>query len=254
MKTTNRLIALFAALLLLATACGDGADTAETTTPTTTAAPTTTATVAPTSSTPVGLPPGDYAGFRAQSTACGANPPAELETQQYSAPEDLELDPAVKLTATITTSCGEIVVELDPGVAPETVNSFVFLANRGYFDGTVSHRIVPGFIVQAGDPTATGFGGPGYVVPDEFPPQDFLYETGILAMANAGPSSTGSQFFIMLSDRGLPPLYSVYGIVVDGFDTLDRLQQIPLGPTRTGEASVPLETVYIESVVIEPSR
>jgi cyclophilin family peptidyl-prolyl cis-trans isomerase len=199
------------------------------------------------------LPPGDYAAFRDQSTACGAAPPAATTSQQYSAPQDLELDPTVKLLATITTSCGEIVIELDPAVAPETVNSFVFLANDGYFDGTVSHRIVPGFIVQAGDPTATGFGGPGYVIPDEFPPEDFVYTTGILAMANAGPSSTGSQFFIMLGDRGLPPLYSVYGVVVDGLDTLDRIQAIPLGPTRTGEVSVPLETVYIETVVIEPA-
>jgi cyclophilin family peptidyl-prolyl cis-trans isomerase len=202
---------------------------------------------------PVGLPPEDYAGFRAQSTACGANPPAEPAPQQYSAPQDLDLDPTTKLLATITTSCGEIVVEMDPAIAPETVNSFVFLANDGYFDGSVSHRIVPGFIVQAGDPTATGFGGPGYVIPDEFPPNDFLYTTGVLAMANAGPGSTGSQFFIMLSDRGLPPLYSAYGIVVAGLDTLDRLQSIPLGPNRNGEESVPLETVYIESVVVEPA-
>ena len=250
MKITPR-IAAFIPVLLIVAACGAGSD--DTTTTTTTAAPTTTATVAPASSIPVGLPPDDYAAFRAQSTACGADAPAELTTKEYTAPEDLDLDPAVKLLATITTSCGEIVVELDPALAPETVNSFVFLANDGYFDGSVSHRIVPEFIVQAGDPTATGFGGPGYVIPDEFPPQDFLYTTGILAMANAGPGSTGSQFFIMLSDRGLPPLYSAYGIVVDGFDTLDRLQSIPLGPNRDGEESVPLETVYIESVAVAPA-
>jgi len=250
-KSTPSIPALIA-LLLIAAACGGGSD--DTTTTATTAAPTTTATVAPTSSTPVGLPPEDYAGFRAQSTACGAAAPAQPTSKEYSAPQNLDLDPAVKLLATITTSCGEIVVELDPAVAPETVNSFVFLANDGYFDGSVSHRIVPGFIVQAGDPTATGFGGPGYTVPDEFPPDDFLYTKGILAMANAGPGSTGSQFFIMLSDRGLPPLYSVYGVVVDGFETLDRLQTIPLGPNRTGEQSVPLETVYIESVAVVPAR
>ena len=129
----------------------------------------------------------------------------------------------------------------------------MFLAQQGYFDGTVSHRILPGFVIQAGDPTATGLGGPGYIVPDELPPEGFSYSTGVLAMANAGPNSTGSQFFIMVGDSALPPLYSAYGIVTDGFDTLDKIVSLPLGVSRRGEQSVPLETLYIESVTVEPA-
>ena len=157
----------------------------------------------------------------------------------------------MKVRATITTSCGPIVVELDPAAAPATVNSFAFLATEGYFDGSVSHRVVPGFMIQAGDPTGTGRGGPGYVVPDELPPAGFEYSTGVLAMANAGPNSTGSQFFIMIGDSGLPPQYSAFGAVVEGFDTMTAIANVPLGTSARGETSVPLATIYIESVTIE---
>jgi len=141
-------------------------------------------------------------------------------------------------------------VELYPELAPETVNSFVFLARSGYFDGSVSHRVVPGFVIQAGDPTATGREGPGYTIPDELPEPGFLYEAGTLAMANAGPNTTGSQFFIVLADAPLPNAYSYFGNVVGGFDTLERIVEIPLGQNALGELSVPLETLYLESVNI----
>jgi cyclophilin family peptidyl-prolyl cis-trans isomerase len=146
------------------------------------------------------------------------------------------------------------VVELDPSIAPETVNSFVFLAEQGYFDGTAAHRVLPAFVLQAGDPTATGRGGPGYSVPDELPPQGTTYERGVLAMANAGPGTSGSQFFIMLADAGLPPAYSIFGRVVDGLDVLDVIATLPLGDRSSGfsvERSVPLETLYIERVTVE---
>lgn len=154
-------------------------------------------------------------------------------------------------TATIVTSCGPIVIALDPDAAPETVASFVFLAEQGYFDGIAFHRIVPQFVIQGGDPTATGRGGPGYVVPDEFPPADFTYTVGTVAMANAGPGTTGSQFFIMVNDAGLPPQFSVFGRVVDGFETLAEIVAVPLGVSRVGERSIPLASVYIESVTID---
>lgn len=238
--------------LLLIAACGEGTD-ATTAAPTTSAGtPTTTAPLVPLSTTaPAGALPVDYAGFRAQPTACGASPPAENAAQEYPAADDMQLDPGVKVRATITTSCGPIVVELDPAAAPATVNSFVFLAKEGYFDGSVSHRVLPGFVIQAGDPTGTGRGGPGYIVPDELPPPGFEYSTGVLAMANAGPNSTGSQFFIMLGDSNLQPNYSAFGVVVEGFDTMTAISNVPLGTSARGERSVPLETVYIESVTIE---
>jgi cyclophilin family peptidyl-prolyl cis-trans isomerase len=136
--------------------------------------------------------------------------------------------------------------------APETVNSFVFLSRQGYFDGTVSHRVVPGFVFQAGDPTATGTGSPGYTVPDDFPAAGFSYARGVVAMANTGaPGSGGSQFFIALDDISLPPSYTVFGEVVEGLDVLDRIASIPMGPNPPDAvASRPLETVYLERVEI----
>lgn len=249
---TRALIAATVAAVLLA-ACGDASETplaaaSDGDTTTTAIDPATTATL-PEITLPT-RPPSDYAGFVAQPTACGATAPEQTVPMVFSAPEDQGLDPAKTVTATITTSCGEIPIELDPGIAPETVNSFVFLARAGYFDGTVSHRILPGFVIQAGDPTATGSEGPGYTIADELPDPGFLYEAGTLAMANSGPNSTGSQFFIVLADAPLPPDYSVFGHVVGGAETLERIASLPLGPNRFGEPSVPLETLYLESVTI----
>ena len=206
-----------------------------------------------TTTQPFARPPASYFEFRQQPAACGAETPPEARDLRFDAPDDMELNPGVKLLATIQTSCGPIDLELDPSTAPETVNSFVFLAQSGYYDGTVSHRVIPGFMIQAGDPTATGMGDPGYSLPDEFPPDGFIYETGVVAMANAGAGTTGSQFFIVTGDAShLPPLFTVIGIVSSGLDTLALIDQVPLGPTIRGEASVPLESVYIESITITP--
>ncbi len=196
-------------------------------------------------------PPADYAGFRAQPTACGAEAPPEAVEMIFDVPQDMAIDPESTPLATIVTSCGDIVVELDPGAAPATVNSFVFLAESGYFDGTVAHRVLPGFVIQMGDPTGTGTGSPGYVIPDELPAPGTVYATGTVAMANAGPGTSGSQFFVTLSDVGLPADYTIFGRVVDSADTLDAAAAVPLGPSTQGEVSVPLETVYVESVTIE---
>lgn len=249
--------ALALAFVLAVAACGG--DSTPTTTGPTGEGSSTTSTTTPaeiplstTSTAPLlGPSPSDYAAFREQATACGAAIPEAASELAFTAPEDQALDPASKVRATIVTSCGDVVLELDPSQAPETVNSFVFLARNDYFDGTASHRILPGFVLQAGDPTATGRGGPGYTVPDELPPDGFRYGTGVVAMANAGPDTTGSQFFIMLGPAGLPPAYSYFGTVVDGFDTLEKIASLPLGPNARGEVSVPLQTLYIEDVVIE---
>ena len=229
---------------------GADADNEAQTTTTQSEAP---ATTSPADTSPPSQPPSDYAGFVAQPTACQGTAPEQIAPMTFSGAEDQGLDDSSTVDAIISTSCGDITLELDPTIAPATVNSFVFLARAGYFDGTVSHRILPGFVLQAGDPTATGRDGPGYTIPDELPSASFLYEKGILAMANSGPNSSGSQFFIMLDDAPLPPNYSVFGRVTDGFDTLDRIAEIPLGPNRFGEVSVPLETLYLEDVTIAGS-
>jgi len=240
-----------AVLTVAVAACGGSDDAA-----TTTADVDTTATVDITSTTgapsdPTGSP-ADYAGFRAQPTACEAEPPPEPQTLQFAAPEDMGIDPESRPRATLATSCGDIVIELDPSAAPETVNSFVFLAESGYYDGTAAHRILQGYVLQAGDPTATGLGNPGYTIADEFPPADYRYERGAVAMANAGPGTTGSQFFIMFEDAGgLPPEYSVFGRVVEGEDALDTIATVAVGPNSQGEPSTPLESVYIDEVTIE---
>ncbi len=236
-------------MAVVAACGGDDVPTA-----TTTAAPvdTTTAASAPgTTAAPTAGPVYDYEGFRALPVACGGELPPPAGQFQFAEPGDAAVDASTNPVATITTSCGEIFVELDAEMAPETVNSFAFLAGEGYFDGTVSHRVIDGFMFQAGDPTGTGGGGPGYYIADEFPPDGFVYERGVIAMANAGPGTTGSQFFIMLADSGLPPQYSAFGRVIGGEDVLDAIAAIPVGPNPTsGEMSQPTQALYLESVTI----
>ena len=157
------------------------------------------------------------------------------------------------VTATVATSCGEFVIELDPGSSPNTVQSFVFLARQGFYDGTVFHRIVADFVVQGGDPEAVGTGGPGYSIPDEFPADGFVYEPGVVAMANAGRGTTGSQFFVVVGGDAsvLLPQYNVLGRVIEGDETLDAIAAVPTA-TRPGsrEKSLPRESVYIEGIEI----
>jgi cyclophilin family peptidyl-prolyl cis-trans isomerase len=193
-----------------------------------------------------------YEAFRAQPAACGAETPPPATEMTFDAPGDAGVTGPVRVV--ITTSCGDITIELDPGLAPQAVNSFVFLAEEGYFDGQASHRVVPGNFVQAGDPTASGLGSPGYRLPDELPPAGTVYTRGTIAMANAGPNTAGSQFFIMLADLPLPPSYSIFGRVVGGFETLDLIESIPLGQSPTeAAASRPMESLYLERVTVAGS-
>ncbi len=201
--------------------------------------------------------PGTYEDYRNQPTACGAEPPPPEQVLNFDAPvKQADITPDAEVVAVLRTSCGEIVIELDPELSPETVNSFVFLARLGFYDGQVFHRIVKDFVIQGGDPNANGSGGPGYVIPDEFPPNDFVYEVGVVAMANSGAGSTGSQFFVVIGEnaRHLTNAFNVLGRVVAGQETLDRIAAVP---TRAApgsvEESLPLETVYIESVAIDVS-
>lgn len=198
--------------------------------------------------------PGSYEGYREQPTACGADaPPAEEIMSFETFDPQPDLADAGVVTATITTSCGDIVVEMDPGRSPESVESFVFLARSNFYDGTVFHRISEGFVAQGGDPEASGIGGPGYTISDEYPDSDFEFEPGVVAMANAGRGTTGSQFFVVLGDKAsvLTSSYNILGRVVSGQDTLDRIAEVPTA-VRPGsrEQSLPLETVYIENVEI----
>ena len=118
--------------------------------------------------------------------------------------------------------------------APQTVNNFVFLARDGFYDGVIFHRVIPGFMIQGGDPTGTGRGGPGYKFEDE--PVSQRYERGILAMANAGPNTNGSQFFVMHADYGLPPNYTIFGKLTGGEDVRRQDRRAPAG-AKTGRTS-----------------
>jgi cyclophilin family peptidyl-prolyl cis-trans isomerase len=165
--------------------------------------------------------------------------------QKFEGPPPMVIDPAKRYTAEMVTSKGTMKLALDPLAAPKTVNNFVFLARYHYFDGIVFHRIIPGFVLQGGDPEGTGRGGPGYRFEDELP-QAGRYELGSLAMANAGPDTNGSQFFIISGPSGvrLPPQYSLFGKVVAGVDVIADIDGIGT-PSGT-----PKEKVVIESVTI----
>ncbi len=171
--------------------------------------------------------------------------------QQWSAPFELGLDSSKRYTGTLETSKGTIEVEFDATEAPQTVNNFVSLARAGYYDGTPFHRIVSGFVIQGGDPTGTGTGGPGYKFADE--PVTKEYAKGTLAMANAGPNTNGSQFFIVIADlRGrLPKNYTIFGRVTSGLDTVEAIAAVPTRSGPSGEKSTPLEAVTLDKVTIQ---
>ncbi|MEX1005134.1 MAG: peptidylprolyl isomerase [Acidimicrobiia bacterium] len=191
--------------------------------------------------------------FRNQPTACDGSVPDPPTEMQFDEPINQALRADSEVTATLETSCGTIVMELDNAQFPQTVSNFVFLARNGYYDGTAFHRVAPDFVIQGGDPMATGSGDPGYSIPDEVPSEGFVYEPGVVAMANSGRNTTGSQFFIVSGESAatLNPSFNVLGRVVEGMDVVERIAEIP---TRTQpgarERSYPTESIYLESVTI----
>lgn len=220
----TRLVPLVLAVLAVA-GCGGGES----------GAPTPAATTEPTAS----------AGGCATVEQPAAKPDGELE-----APAG-ELDPATTHTLAFTTSCGSFTVTLDPKLAPATTASLVALAESGFFDGTTFHRIVPGFVIQGGDPTQTGSGGPGYQTVDA-PPSDARYVKGVVAMAKTAtepPGTSGSQFFVVTGeDVGLPPDYAIVGTVTAGLDVVAAIGA--LGDPATER---PLQPVVIEKVTVGES-
>ena len=172
--------------------------------------------------------------------------------KQYAQPPLMTIDPAASYTAIIRTNKGDITLELFASEAPVTVNNFVFLAREGFYDGVIFHRIIRDFMIQTGDPTGTGTGGPGYRFKDE--PVTRSYSQGIVAMANSGPNTNGSQFFIVHGTSvGLQPSFTIFGQVTLGMDTVDKLANTPVQQSGRGEASVPTETLRIDSIEIKTS-
>jgi cyclophilin family peptidyl-prolyl cis-trans isomerase len=193
--------------------------------------------------------------------ACGAEAPPPANPKKYDSPPANILKDGVDYSAVIHTSCGDIKLDLLEDEAPITVNNFVFLAKDGFYNGLTWHRIVGNFVIQGGDPAGNGSGGPGYAIKDELPAKPNVYVFGAVAMANSGPDTGGSQFFIVTHTgpnderdvpAGLTPDYSYFGVVdKSSFDVVDEIGKLP---TRGGDdpntADMPLQTVYIDSIDI----
>jgi peptidyl-prolyl cis-trans isomerase B (cyclophilin B) len=149
-----------------------------------------------------------------------------MSTKQWNSPPEMQIDPEKRYVATVETNRGVIELELYPQYAPVTVNNFVFLAREGFYDGVRFHRVIPNFVIQGGDPTGTGRGGPGYQFQDEFDGNPLKHETGVISMANAGANTNGSQFFITHSPQPhLDGRHTVFGKVTSGQNVVDAIEQ-----------------------------
>ena len=217
---------LLAVLVLALTACGGGDDEPESTEAATTAAAETSSGPCENAEAPEPKPDG------------GQQPPAGT------------LDEATTYELVVETNCGSFTVQLDQTTSPKTAASLVSLARKRFFDGTTFHRVVPGFVIQGGDPTGTGTGGPGYKTVDE-PPPSTKYTEGVVAMAKAGfepPGTSGSQFFVVTSpDAGLPAEYAVVGNVTEGIEAVLAIEKLGVGD------GPPSQPVVIERVTVRES-
>jgi peptidyl-prolyl cis-trans isomerase B (cyclophilin B) len=166
--------------------------------------------------------------------------------KKYDKPPEMKIDPAKTYVATIDTDAGKMVAELYPKLAPKTVNSFVFLAREGFYEGTIFHRVIPGFMIQGGDPTGTGSGGPGYTLKAEF--NDTKHDRGILSMARTeDPDSAGSQFFVMHARAPhLDNKYTVFGKVTKGLEVIDKIVNAPKDDNDRPEKPVKIKKITIE--------
>lgn len=186
------------------------------------------------------------AGYFLRYKSPGENKP--LETQKS---EELQTNQNKMHIITIKTNFGEIEFETYDADAPKTVNNFITLAEKGFYNGLTFHRVIKGLMIQGGDPNGNGTGGPDYVFEDELNPNTESYKAGykkgVVAMANAGPNTNGSQFFIMLEDYPLPNNYTIFGKVIKGQEVVDAIGKVATGPNDK-----PLKPVIMEKVTAEP--
>lgn len=185
-------------------------------------------------------------------TGAGCNTSSKSPSQQITLkhvpPMEMQIDTSKAYTATLHTTKGDIVIALDAKNTPITANNFIALSRKGFYNGTIFHRTLADFMIQGGDPTGTGTGDPGYRFDDE--PVVGEYTRGTVAMANAGPNTNGSQFFIMHADVGLQKNYVIFGKVLSGLDTVDAIATAPVMMSGSGEKSRPVSPVVVESVEI----
>jgi cyclophilin family peptidyl-prolyl cis-trans isomerase len=180
-------------------------------------------------------------------------PTSEPEKKQESIknqnpPPAMEISKDKTYTATLSTTLGDIVISLNSEKTPITANNFIALARKKFYDNTIFHRVIKDFMIQGGDPKGDGTGGPGYQFMDE--PFDGEYTRGTVAMANRGPNTNGSQFFIIHKDTKLPKNYVIFGKVTKGLDVVDKIAEAPTKTSPNGETSAPVNPVKINSIVI----
>lgn len=175
-------------------------------------------------------------------------PTSTMEPKAITKPEKVTIDGTKTYEAVLTTSKGEITITLHADKTPITVNNFVYLARQGFYDNTIFHRTIKDFMIQGGDPKGDGTGGPGYKFDDEA--FTGSYKKGIVAMANSGPNTNGSQFFIMHADYPLPANYVIFGEVTKGIEVVDAIATAPVKASRFGELSVPVTPVTVSSITI----
>jgi peptidyl-prolyl cis-trans isomerase B (cyclophilin B) len=226
-----RLPALLLACLLLAFAgCGDDEETSATSSPAPEATPT----------------PEDTGGE--QGSGCEQVGKPKSKDPNLARPKQ-RLDPSKTYVATVKTNCGDFEITLDAKRAPKTGGSFKYLADKGFYDGLGFHRIVPGFVIQGGDPKGSGAGGPGYTIV-EAPPEDLTYDKGVVAMAKTAiedPGTSGSQFFVVTgTGTQLPPEYALLGKVTKGQDVVDLIAVAPVGPDEQ-----PVDPIVMKSVKVK---
>lgn len=171
--------------------------------------------------------------------------------QQFDAPPEMMLNEGSQYLATVTMeNGGQFTIELNAAAAPQTVNSFIFLANEGWFNGVTFHRVIPGFVAQTGDPTGTGRGGPGYMLPNEIDPSLSHDEKGVVAMANSGPDTNGSQWYITLDDVSqLDGGYTIFGKVIEGMDVVERITPRDPSVNPDAPAGDTITSIVIEEIM-----
>jgi len=174
--------------------------------------------------------------------------PASLSANKKMNQPEMIVDQNKKYEATLRTSVGDITLSLNTKETPITANNFIYLAKNQFYDNTIFHRVIDGFMIQGGDPRGDGTGGPGYQFADE----DFSgeYKRGTIAMANSGPNTNGSQFFIMHQDYALQPNYVIFGQVISGLEVVDKIATAQVTNSFGGELSKPVEPVTINSITI----
>ncbi len=184
----------------------------------------------------------------AADTAADSQLAGEPADKSQERPMPMIIDKTKSYKAVLSTDAGDIEIELTASQTPITANNFVSLAKKNFYDGTIFHRVIKGFMIQGGDPEGTGMGGPGYKFDDE--PFEGDYTRGTVAMANAGPDTNGSQYFIMHEERPLPKNYVIFGKVASGMDVVDKIAESEVEMSPSGEMSKPVNPVKVNSIKI----